>query len=250
MIPKIIHYCWFSQDEIPEETKCCIQSWIKWLPEFKIKKWTLKDFDVNNHQFTQEALLQKKWAFLTDYVRHYALYHYGGIYLDSDVMVYQSFDPFLNLCGFTSVEFHDYLLYAHVSNKRERLVGIEAAVLGAAKHSEWLKDVLQYYEGKHFSQKPKDIHMNLMPRVIARVLHQKYDFQYMPVYQRLSNGLEIYPAEVFSSHGAEGTPIKYSTHLGANSWKMPKGYRDLIRDFLEQIHLLNLTRKLRGIQKH
>lgn len=250
MIPKIIHFCWLSEDVYPAQIQECMESWKRLMPDYEIMKWDLKRFDIESVPYVKEAYKAKKYAFCADYIRIYALYHYGGIYLDSDVMVYQSFDPFLNLCGFTSVEFHDYLLYAHVSNKRERLVGIEAAVLGAAKHSEWLKDVLQYYEGKHFSQKPKDIHMNLMPRVIARVLHQKYDFQYMPVYQRLSNGLEIYPAEVFSSHGAEGTPIKYSTHLGANSWKMPKGYRDLIRDFLEQIHLLNLTRKLRGIQKH
>lgn len=90
-----------------------------------------------------------------------------------------------------------------------------------------------------------------MPRVIARVLYEKYNFQYYPVFQRLSNGMEVYPAEVFSSKVADGTPIKYSTHLGANSWGFGgNSSRNKIRELLERLHLLGLTRKLRGISEH
>ena len=90
-----------------------------------------------------------------------------------------------------------------------------------------------------------------MPRVIARVLHAKYGFQYYPIFQRLTNGMEVYPAEVFSSKSADGCPIKYSTHLGANSWGFGGNEtHNKIRNVLEKLHLLSLTRKLRGISEH
>lgn len=71
-------------------------------------------------------------------------------------MIHKSFESFLNLHSFSSVEFHSYFLYAHISNKQERLIGIEAAVLGAEKGASWLNDVLKYYEGRHFTLNSKE----------------------------------------------------------------------------------------------
>ena len=247
MIPKIIHYCWLSNDPFPDKIQQCIDSWKKVLPDYEFIKWDTKHFDINSVPYVKEAFEAKKYAFCADYIRIYALYNYGGIYLDSDVMVYKSFEPFLELKGFSSIEFHSYLLYAHVADKRRRLVGIEAAVLGAEKGSQWLKDILDYYSRQHFSLKQKDLKNNIMPRLIARVLHEKYGFIYFPVFQRLSNGVEIYPAEVFSSKDADGTPIKYTSHLGANSWQISSS-RNKIRSILEKMHLLTFVRKLRGIE--
>lgn len=250
-IPKIIHFCWLSDDPFPASIQACIDSWKRVLPDYEIIKWDRKKFDIESVPYVKEAYEAKKYAFCADYIRIYALYHYGGIYLDSDVMVYKPFEPFLNLHSFSSVEFHSYFLYAHISNKQERLVGIEAAVLGAEKGASWLNDVLKYYEGRHFTLNSKELKKNIMPRVIARVLHAKYGFQYYPIFQRLTNGMEVYPAEVFSSKVADGTPIKYSTHLGANSWGFcGNSSRNKIRELLEKLHLLGLTRKLRGIGEH
>ena len=170
-IPKIIHFCWLSDDPFPANIQECIDSWKRVLPDYEIIKWDRKRFDIESVPYVKEAYEAKKYAFCADYIRIYALYHYGGIYLDSDVMVYKSFEPFLNLHSFSSVEFHSYFLYAHISNKQERLVGIEAAVLGAEKGASWLKDVLEYYNGRHFSLNSKELKKNIMPRVIARVLH-------------------------------------------------------------------------------
>lgn len=247
-IPKIIHFCWLSDDPFPTQIQECIDSWKRVLPDYEIIKWDRKRFDVESVPYVKEAYEVRKYAFCADYIRMYALYHYGGIYLDSDVMVYKPFEPFMNLHSFSSVEFHSYFLYAHISNKQERLVGIEAAVLGAEKGAGWLKDVLDYYEGRHFSLNPKELKKNIMPRVIARVLHEKYGFQYCPTFQRLTNGMEVYPAEVFSSRNADGCPIKYSTHLGANSWGFKANNR--IRDILERLHLLHFARQVRGISEH
>ena len=249
-IPKIIHLCWLSGDPFPEGIQRCIDSWKAILPEYKIILWAKNRFDINSVPYVKKAFEAKKYAFCAVYIRIYALYKYGGIYLDSDVMVYNSFDPFLNLHAFASIEFHSYFMYAHISNKKEKLVGIEAAVLGSEKGASWLKDILDYYEGRHFSMKRKKIDSNIMPRVIARILHNKYGFEYFPIFQELKNGMNIYPAEVFSSIRAKGTIINYSAHLGANSWNYQQSkLKLLLRITLEKCGLINITRKIRGIEK-
>lgn len=250
-IPKIIHFCWLSDEPYPAKIQECIKTWESVLPDYEIIKWDRKRFDVESVPYVKEAFRAKKYAFCADYIRIYALYKYGGIYLDSDVMVYKSFNPFLDLHSFSSVEFHSYFLYANIPNKKERLIGIEAAVLGAEKDASWLKDILDYYEGRHFSLKAHDLKTNIMPRLIARILHKRYGFQYSPVFQRLANGMEIYPAEVFSSKNADGSAIKYSTHLGANSWgEGVNTTRNYLRVILKKIHLLGFMRSIRGISEH
>ena len=97
MIPKIIHYCWFGGNPLPEDAQKCIASWKKYLPGYEIKEWNESNFDVNCCPYVSEAYQAKKYAFVSDYVRVYALYNYGGIYLDTDVEVKKSFNNFLNI---------------------------------------------------------------------------------------------------------------------------------------------------------
>ena len=106
MIPKVIHYCWLSGDKMPEDTIKCIESWKKIMPEYKLILWDKNKFDINSIVFTQEACEVKKWAFAADYIRIYALYTEGGIYMDTDVYVKKSFDDLLNNDFFTSLEYH------------------------------------------------------------------------------------------------------------------------------------------------
>ena len=96
MIPKIIHYCWLSGDEIPEKLQLCMASWKKFLPEYEFMLWDLDRFDINQILWTKQAFESKKYAFAADYIRLYAIYTYGGIYLDMDVEVLKSFNPLLN----------------------------------------------------------------------------------------------------------------------------------------------------------
>lgn len=251
MIPKIIHYCWLSNDPFPEKIQQCIDSWKKVLPNYEFIRWDTKRFDINSVPYVKEAFKQKKYAFCADYIRVYALYTMGGIYLDSDVMVYKTFDPFLNYKSFSSIEYHYYLTYAHTSNKKERLVGIEAAVLGAEKGEQWAKDVMDYLGNQNFSNKKSDLEKNIMPRVIARILNKDYGFKYFPVFQKLDNGFMIFPPEVFSSKAPCITPIKYSSHLGANSWGyVSKGaFANFIKKIFVTLHLMPLINKIRGIER-
>lgn len=246
MIPKIIHYCWLSNDPYPETIQKCLDSWKEKLPDYQIVKWDLNRFDINSVPYVRDAFNAKKYAFCADYIRMYALYTMGGIYLDSDVMVYKRLDPFLCYKSFASVEFHDYLLYAFTRNKREKLVGIEAAVMGAEKGESWTKDVMDYIRARSFNLKKID--NMIMPRVIARVLHEKYNFEYHPRYQMLANGFLILPTEVLSARYVdENNPIKYTTHLGANSWGY-KSTETLLKKIVRYVGLMNVIRRIRGIK--
>lgn len=87
MIPKVVHYCWFGGNQLPDDAKKCIESWRKFFPEYEIKEWNERNFDVNCCDYVKEAYAAQKWAFVSDYARFWILYHEGGLYFDTDVEV-------------------------------------------------------------------------------------------------------------------------------------------------------------------
>ena len=109
MIPKIIHYCWFGRGPMPPMALKCIESWHRFMPDYEYKLWNEDNFDVNSVPYVKEAYEARKFAFVTDYVRLYALYTEGGIYMDTDVEVLKPYDDLLGLSGFTGYEGSKYL---------------------------------------------------------------------------------------------------------------------------------------------
>ena len=109
MIPKIIHYCWFGRNPLPDSAKKCIESWRKFFPEYEIKEWNEDNFDVHLIPYVEEAYNAKKYAFVSDYARFWILYFYGGVYFDTDVEVIRPMDDILAKGGFMGVQ-HDYFL--------------------------------------------------------------------------------------------------------------------------------------------
>ena len=104
MIPKIIHYCWFGGKPLPKSAEKCIASWKKYLPDYEIKRWDESNFDVNAIPYTREAYAACKFAFVSDYARFWILYHYGGVYFDTDVEVIRPIDDIINRGCFLGVE--------------------------------------------------------------------------------------------------------------------------------------------------
>lgn len=104
MIPKIIHYCWFGGNPLPEDAKHYIETWKKYCSDYKIKEWNEKNFNLNCNQYVKEAYENKKWAFITDYVRLYAMVNEGGIYMDTDVELVKPLDPYLKHQAFSGFE--------------------------------------------------------------------------------------------------------------------------------------------------
>lgn len=99
-IPKKIHYCWFGRGELPHLAKKCIKSWKKYCPQYEIICWNEDNFDLTENRYVREAYAEKKWAFVTDYVRLKVVYEHGGIYLDTDVELIKSLDSLLDNKGY------------------------------------------------------------------------------------------------------------------------------------------------------
>lgn len=130
MIPKIIHYCWFGRGDKSAEIERCMATWRAVLPDYEIKEWNESNFPYKKYCFTREAYFIKKYAFVSDVCRLYALYAEGGIYLDTDIEVLKSFDQYLSHKSFVGYEV-------------ENLIG--TGVIGAEKGTAWLKIVLDTY---------------------------------------------------------------------------------------------------------
>lgn len=103
-IPKVIHFCWFGENELSSQEQKCIQSWQKNCPNYTIKKWDENNFDVNCCTYVKEAYQAKKWAFVSDYARFWILYNYGGIYFDTDVELIKPIDDILAKGPFMGLE--------------------------------------------------------------------------------------------------------------------------------------------------
>lgn len=82
MIPKKIHYCWFSDEPYPDLVSQCIESWKKHLADYVFVKWDMNSIKDIDSVWLKECIKVRKWAFAADYVRLWAVYHEGGIYLD------------------------------------------------------------------------------------------------------------------------------------------------------------------------
>lgn len=104
MIPKVIHYCWFGGNPLPESAYKCILSWEKFLPDYNIIEWNENNFDVNSIAYTAEAYKAKKYAFVSDYARFWILYNYGGIYFDTDVELIANIDSIIDRGPFMGME--------------------------------------------------------------------------------------------------------------------------------------------------
>ena len=104
MIPRVIHYCWFGRNPLPKMAVKCIESWKTFLPDYEIKVWNEDNFDVNIIPYTKDAYADGKYAFVSDYARFWILYHYGGVYFDTDVEVIKPMDDIIELGSFMGLE--------------------------------------------------------------------------------------------------------------------------------------------------
>ena len=219
-IPKIIHYCWLSNDPKPVFIEECMATWSVIMPDYEIICWDSQRFPINEVPFVKAAYQARKWAFAADYIRLYALYHHGGIYLDSDVKVYKPFDRFLSHAAFSGVEFHPEMFYQSIKKNSYAGLGIEAAVIGSAPQHPWIKSCLDFYQQKTFINSPEFMDSMIMSGILPELLIP-FGFKYEPLYQQLDQDIHIYPPDVFSNRN-QPSFLKYSSHLCANSWREGK----------------------------
>ena len=208
MIPKKIHYFWFGKGKMPELALKCIESWRVNLPDYELKEWNENSFDINSNFYVKEAYESRKFAFVTDYVRLYALYTEGGIYMDTDVEVLKNLDSFLDLPAFSGFEDNMH---------------IPTGIMAAEKGSIWAKWQLEYYSGRHFLLPDGTLDLTTNVDIIGGLMEEKgfilknglYNFQ---------NIITIFPKDYFcpKSHTTgkiELTENTYTIHHFAGSWK-------------------------------
>lgn len=249
MIPKIIHYCWFSNDPKPALIKKCIKSWEKHLPGYEIRCWGGDSFDFNLIPFTKEAISVKQYAAAADYVRLYALYHFGGIYLDSDVEVLQPLDSFLDNKFFTGIE--------RSSNGEDQRDQIEAGIMGSEKGFPFLKECMSYFENTHFIHEDGTFdNAKIVAPEIYTMPARKYGFEACDKEQILSNGIHIYPRNMIANGDYIYTynKIDYSNlfaiHHNMNSWDLSRAPRGKFWQFCYKHDLMDTYRNIESFRIH
>lgn len=210
MIPKIIHYCWFGRGDYPRLMKKCIRSWKQVLPNYTIKCWNEDNFNIENAPiYVRDAYKKKKFAFVSDYVRLYALYSEGGVYLDTDVEVLKDFSVLLNCANTLGYEADDK---------------ISTAFIASEPNSKWIGQLLDQYNDRCFIREDGTIDMTTNVSFISDSL-RKAGIELNGLYARY-DFMELYPQEYFSPRNWEDgryciTKNSYTIHYFAGSWHSP-----------------------------
>lgn len=249
-IPKIIHYCWFSNEEKPLKIRKCMATWKKVLYDYEIRCWDGNSFDLSSIPIVKQAVEKKKWAFAADYIRLYALYTEGGIYLDSDVEVLKSFDRFLDDSFFIGTDSAD---------RMDDYIYLEAGIFGSIKGHPYLKKCMEYYERLNVKLDKETLqHVLQFDRVENRRIYDDNGqfklviapivmAEYMKSYgyvrenrlQRLSDGIVVYPTPIFINHENKISSKVYAVHWNVGSW-LDIEHRGLLFKFCKKWDLMKI----------
>ncbi len=206
MIPKIIHYCWFGKNPLPELAQKCIESWKKYCPDYEIKRWDETNFDLNYNAYVREAYNAKKWAFVTDVVRLYALVNYGGIYMDTDVEVIKPLDDFLKYEAFSGFE-----------SQTE----IPTGIMASENNQDLFIELLDEYNDEHFLN--SDGTYNATTNVI-RITNTCLKYGFIPNNKfQIIRGFAFFPKDYFCPKDYKTriitiTKNTYTIHHFDGSW--------------------------------
>ncbi|MCM1300267.1 MAG: hypothetical protein NC250_07410 [Alistipes senegalensis] len=242
-IPKLIHFCWLSGEAYPEKIARCIESWHEKMPDYEIMLWDRARFDREvKNEFAIQAVNKRKWAFAADYIRLFALYTYGGVYLDSDVKVYKPFDDFLSNAFFSGIEYF----------KPTNYVAIEAAVMGSIPNHPFVGKCLEEYESCKFIKEDGSLDMLPITVRMADIAKMDWGFEFVAKEQHLKDNIVLYPPVTFTNpSGIFSQKETYALHLCNGSWVENKP-RNLLRviNFVKRYYnkpftaLVNLLTKL------
>lgn len=193
---------------MPELAKECLGSWMRQLPEYKLFLWNEDNFDIGINEFVKGAYESKRYAFVTDYVRLYALYNHGGIYMDTDVEVIKPLDEFLKHRAFTGTE-----------GKRSCVTGI----MGAEKNHPWIECLLDDYTERKFMLDNGKLNTVTNTVLITKSTIDNYGWKTKDRLQILKDGLYIYPYNYFCAknlytNSIDITDATYTVHHFSGSW--------------------------------
>ena len=216
MIPRVIHYCWLSDDPVPPRLQACIDSWSRVLPGYELRLWNFDRFPRGKSAWVDQAFDARKYAFAADYIRAYALYHEGGIYLDSDVEMLRPFDDLLSLPYFMCCECGSHC--------------VEAAVMGSEPGHPLFAQLLKRYDSRDFIGVDGVPDTLPMPVVMGQEIEacglRRVDIQSPSEFDMSPDVVCVLPYDYFSPINIENlemrrTPRTYCIHHFAGSWRSP-----------------------------
>ncbi|WP_349410678.1 glycosyltransferase family 32 protein [Pseudalkalibacillus sp. SCS-8] len=209
-IPKKIHYCWFGGYEKPTIVSKCLESWKDKLDGYELIEWNERNFDIEFNQYVKEAYRKKKYAFVSDYVRLYALNTIGGIYLDTDVEVLKPFDDLLNHQSFWGFEQENF---------------IATSTFGAKKSHPIIQQLLDSYEERPFVLENGKFDSLTNVAMITRTF-QCIGVKLNGAFQEPTSEITIYPQTYFSPYDYINCRYftndeTYTIHHFHKSWLKP-----------------------------
>ena len=206
-IPKIIHYCWFGRGKKPKKIEKCIQTWKEVLYDYEFIEWNETNFNVNDLEYTKQAYVEKKYAFVSDVARIMALKKYGGIYLDTDVIVKKDFSKLLNHSCILGFEERNY---------------IATSFMAVEKDTKIINEFLEVYKTRKFYLEDGTIDTTTNVQVFNKLL-KKRGLNMNGKYQELQDDIVVYPKEYFSPYDYRNCIDKsssntYCIHLFYVTW--------------------------------
>lgn len=219
------------------------------MPDWEYVLWDMQKIKDIDSVWLRECIENRKWAFAADFVRLWAVYHEGGIYLDSDVLAFRSLEPFLHHSMFIGRENVHYCTFDEGVK-----VFLTSHCFGAEAGHPFLSLNLQYYNQRHFvcsisPDLPPSLRYDmLMMPYIQSVLAESFGYNSIlnaDVFQQLTCGVSVYPSCYFGgSKSSRLTSSNYVQHLGQGSWR-PDGYNELRS---QQIYTIGYKIKWRVIR--
>ena len=240
-IPKKIHYCWFSGDKKPLKIEKCFKSWKKFLPDYEIICWDSDSFDFDSVPIVRKLIEKKKWGTASDYVRLYALYNHGGIYLDSDVEILKDITPLLNSSFFIGSDWNVRL---------KNFYYLEAGIFGSVKGHQYLLKCMRHYEAinkpldeesfailesfdkienRSLYDKNGNNRLVIAPIIMAEMM-KSYGYENVNKLQQLEEDITVYPTPILVNHEHKPTKETYAIHWNTGTW-----INDQHRGFLYKI---------------
>lgn len=208
MIPKILHYCWFGGNAMPDSIKSLINTWRRYCPDYEIIEWNENNFDVNQNAYCKEAYEAKKWAFVSDYARLKILKEFGGFYLDTDVEIVKPLDPLIKynaVSGFES---------SH---------SIPTGIMAAVPNNEWITFLLKDYDHRFFKRNNGSYDLRTNVEVITKLTEEKYNLKLNGEKIVFGNNMVLLPFEYLCAKSWKTgkiirTPNTFTIHHFSGSW--------------------------------
>ena len=210
MIPKTIHYCWLSNDPIPQKLQDCMSTWKAKLPDYEFVLWNFDRFDIDSSLWVRQAFENKKYAFAADYIRLFAVFNSGGFYLDMDIEVLRSFDDLLN----------NEIVLAYENDNGN----IEAGCFGAEKGNLLIKNCLDYYTDRHFVKPDGSFDILTLPVIMSRFISSN---------NASLNDKYFFTCKSFETGVVSTKDYSYTIHHFAGSW-LPEEER-IIMDYFRRM---------------